>query len=277
VVDEQPLVEPENEEVPMGQPAHATSSGSRSRRYAVAFVLPTAIVALVAAATGAHVPASADAASTKILLDHYQCYRVDPSPFQPRSVVLRDQFGGSKAVVTQLQRLCSPVHKNGSLVRNPRAHLACYAIRTASFHVRQVTYTNQLGRGRLAVVKPVQLCVPSGKSLDLKVAPPPAKGLDHYQCYLVKPTTPFKSRKVALLDQFGKSAPLVVTPTSLCAPVSKNAGRVLDRQDHLVCYSLRTTTTFKVRRALIVNQFGKATMAVVTPEVLCVPSLKRLV
>jgi len=38
--------------------------------------------------------------------------------------------------------------------------------------------------------------------------------------------------------------------------VRKNGGTIRNRRDHLVCYQLEPTQ-FRVRRALIVNQFGR--------------------
>ena len=213
-------------------------------------------------------------------LDHYQCYRVDPaSAFKPRKVALVDQFGRSKAVATQLTTLCAPVRKNNGLVRNRLAHLACYPIkRTPAFRARRVTITNQFEKGtRIVIARPIQLCLPSGKSLLPGPSPRPVKGLDHYQCYLVKPLRRLKPRAVLLVDQFGKSRPTAVRMVSLCAPVRKNASPVRNKRDHLVCYQLRSAQTFHGRRAAIVNQFGKAQLTVVAPQTLCLPSLKRLV
>lgn len=214
-------------------------------------------------------------------LDHFQCYRVDPgSVFKPRTVTLADQFGRSKALVSQLTTLCAPVRKNKSLVRNRLAHLACYPIerRTPAFRSRRVTITNQFEKGtRVVVARPIQLCLPSGKSLLPGPSPHPARGLDHYQCYLVKPLRRLRPRRVLLVDQFGKSRPTAVRIVSLCAPARKNKVLIRNKRDHLACYQLRSAQTFRVRRAVIANQFGKARLAVVSPQTLCLPSLKRLI
>ena len=167
--------------------------------------------------------------------------------FKPRTVTLVDQFGRSKAVASQLTTLCAPVRKNGSTVRNARAHLVCYPIkRKPAFRSRKVVITNQFEKGtRLVVVRPVQLCVPSGKAVLPGPSPQPVKGLDHYQCYVVKPARKLRERRVSLLDQFGKSRPTVVRMVSLCAPVRKNTVPVRNKRDHLVCYQLRSTQAFR--------------------------------
>jgi hypothetical protein len=214
-------------------------------------------------------------------LDHFECYRVDPGgAFKPRTAALVDQFGRSKSLVSQLTTLCAPVRKNKGPVRNRRAHLACYPIqrRTPAFRSRRVTITNQFEKGtRLVVARPTQLCLPSGKSILPGPSPNPVKRLDHYQCYSVKPLRRLRPRRVLLVDQFGKSRPTVVRMVSLCAPVRKNKVRVRNKRDHLVCYQLRSAQSFHPRRAAIANQFGKARLVAVSPQTLCLPSLKRLI
>jgi hypothetical protein len=224
-----------------------------------------------------------DAAPAKPLitfrLDHFQCYRVDPGgTFKPRTVNLVDQFGRSRATVAQLTTLCAPVRKNKGQVRNRLAHLVCYPIRsTPAFRSRRVIVTNQFEKAtRIVVARPNQLCVPSGKAIPPN-RPRPVKGLDHYQCYLAKPTKALAPRRVLLVDQFGKSRPTVVRLVSFCTPVRKNKVVVKNARDHLACYQLRPATPFQPRRALIVNQFGNAQLTVAAPQTLCVPSLKRVV
>ena len=202
---------------------------------------------------------AATAAATAFRLDHFQCYRVKPpGAFTPRRVTLVDQFGKSKAVASQVTTLCAPVSKNRSVVRNRLAHLACYPItRKPKFRPRRATITNQFEKATpVVVVKPVQLCLPSGKTLLPGPTPHPVKGLDHYQCYLVKPRRRLPPHRVLLVDQFGKSRP---TPRcvsiSLCAPVRKNTTPVRNKRDHLACYQL-SPRPFRVRQAAIVNQFG---------------------
>lgn len=254
--------------------------GQRSNRYCGSR-LRTAFTLLFVGAVvlGAAVAGQAKtAAPAQFRLDHYQCYRVDPtSRFSPRRVGLVDQFGRSRAVVTQLFNLCPPVAKNRVRIRNRLAHLACYTLRPARFRSRTVVISNQFERaGRLVVVRPSELCLPSGKQLDPGPTPRPVRGLDHYQCYLVKPATHARVRPPFLVDQFGRSRPTIAGRARLCAPVRKNASKLVNPRDHLVCYLLRSTQRFDPRRALIANQFGQAKLVVARPDWLCVPSLKRL-
>ena len=213
-------------------------------------------------------------------LDHFQCYSIKPfGSFRPRRVALVDQFGRSKALVSQLTSFCAPVRKNTTPVRNPLAHLACYPIerRTPAFRTRVATISNQFEKVAVRIVKPVQLCVPSGKSVVPAPAPQPATGLDHYQCYSVKPLRRLRARRVVLVDQFGRSKPTVVRMVSLCAPVRKNNSPVRNKRDHLACYQLKTAQRFSPRRVTIVNQFGTALLTARAPQTLCLPSLKRVI
>ena len=263
----------------MGARATESVCGSRLFRATLALSLGALGLTLVVV-LGAQASRNATLSSElSFRLNHFQCYGVDPgSAFKPRTVALADQFGRSKALVSQLTTLCAPVRKNGGAVRNARAHLVCYPItRKPAFRSRKVVITNQFEKGtRLVVVRPVQLCLPTGKAVLPGPSPQPVKGLDHYQCYVVKPARKLRERRVSLLDQFGKSRPIVVRMVSLCAPVRKNTVPIRNKRDHLVCYQLRSTQTFRSRHVGIVNQFGKADLTVVSPERLCLPSLKRL-
>lgn len=262
--------------------ARATESvcGSRLFRATLALAMATALGLTLVAVFGAQASRKATGSGElSFRINHFQCYGVDPgSGFKPRTVTLVDQFGSSKAVASQLTTLCSPVRKNGGAVRNARAHLACYPIKSKpTFRARKVVITNQFEKGtRLVVVRPIQLCVPTGKAVLPGPSPQPVKGLDHYQCYVVKPARKLRERRVSLLDQFGKSRPIVVRMVSLCAPVRKNKEPIRNKRDHLVCYQLRSRQTFRSRHVGIVNQFGKGDLTVVSPERLCLPSLKRL-
>jgi hypothetical protein len=239
-----------------------------------------ALVVFASAGLAAAVPGDANdaARAQQFRLDHFQCYRVDPTtPFEPRRVALTDQFGRSRAVALRLFNLCAPVRKNRTLPRNREAHLACYTLRRQRFAIRQVAVTNQFQRsGRLAVVRPSELCLPTGKTLEPDVRPRPVEGLDHYQCYLVRPLTRTRVDPPVLVDQFGRSRPAVGPAVRLCAPVRKNRTVPRNRREHLVCYQLQPREPFQPRAATIVNQFGFARLVVARPEWLCLPSLKRL-
>jgi hypothetical protein len=97
---------------------------------------------------------------------------------------------------------------------------------------------------------------------------------EHYQCYSITQTT-FAPRSVTLRDQFGFKQVRVVRPVLLCTPVSKNNGLLADRVSHLVCYQIANGLVAN-KRVETTNQFGKLQFTVQTANLLCVPSLKRV-
>jgi hypothetical protein len=104
---------------------------------------------------------------------------------------------------------------------------------------------------------------------------PPGIKLDHYQCYRLSPVTKFKQQKVKLTDQFGTSTAVVVREQFLCAPVEKDGGEIINKQDHLVCYIVDGGKNAG-KKVEIVNQFGKAVLQVGGTVQICVPSLKKV-
>jgi hypothetical protein len=86
---------------------------------------------------------------------------------------------------------------------------------------------------------------------------------------------PFKAQKVKLSDQFGPSAAGVIREQFLCAPVSKNGGEVINKQDHLLCYVIKGGKNAG-KKVEITNQFGKAVLSIGGTVQLCVPSLKKV-
>jgi hypothetical protein len=258
---------------------------SRRRLHAAQLSLLVSMVTLGAAvaafagnsASGGRGPATS---ALTFRIDHFLCYRVDPTSKQTQhKVVLRDQFGVRKGVAFPLTSLCNPVRKNATGIRHLRAHLACYGLRsTTPFKRKKVVVTNQLDRSmQLVVSAPQRLCLPTGKSLRPTTFPPIPKGLDHFLCYPVKPVKPAVPHSVKLKDQFGSFPARTILPALLCNPVSKNRRAILNRRDHLVCYTLTPNTAFKPRRVAITNQFGKQTLVASATSALCVPSVKKVI
>jgi hypothetical protein len=244
-------------------------------------LLVLALAAAALAATAGSSGGSSPAASAlSFRIDHFLCYRVDPTSTQTQhKVVLRDQFGTRKGVAFPLTSLCNPVRKNATGVRHPRSHLACYVLKSSTpFTRKKVSVTNQLDRAmQLVVTAPQRLCLPTGKSLKPTTFPAIPKGLDHFLCYPVRPLKPALPHSVKLKDQFGSFAARTLAPALLCNPVSKNRRAILNRRDHLLCYTLTPNKAFKPRRVAITNQFGKQTLVASASTALCVPSLKKVI
>ena len=102
--------------------------------------------------------------------------------------------------------------------------------------------------------------------------------LDHFLCYTVEPAQTFKPRGVVVLDpQFKQRRKTsVLRPETLCNWASKNKSPVLDKRRHLLCYTTRSPQAFPTRRVIVTNQFKTVQLAVVRPNVLCLPSGKSL-
>jgi hypothetical protein len=111
-------------------------------------------------------------------VDHYKCYRVRVTPGTPlpatdRKVTVQDQFEAPAKYLTlrKPRHLCLPVDKNGEGIKNPAAHLLCYAAKPARGepkHIRRegVFVNNQFGALRMNTVKEREFCIPSIKSLS---------------------------------------------------------------------------------------------------------------
>ncbi len=211
-------------------------------------------------------------------IDHFKCYDAT-GEFRTRTVRLRDQFSsGARTVrVRRTASLCNPVSKDGSAVREPKAHLTCYATKDRTTPARRrVIVSNQFGVRRLTVLGPVALCVPSLKRRGTEApptSPDPEKRLDHFRCYDVAPLKTPKT--VTLSDQFGTGRSAVVSVTRLCNPVSKNGAPVRRPEAHLVCYTIRDRTPSGGRSVTVRNQFGVARLRARTAHRLCLPSLKQ--
>ena len=209
-------------------------------------------------------------------LEHFECYNLETKPFAARNVQLTDQFGTRDAQVTERLQLCNPVRKRNEPFSNRRAHLVCYTTSGPSLQI-PVTVRNQFGSQQLMVEEPTRLCVPSRKrELDatLKRITVP---IDHFQCYSVEPLTPLyrqgQLRRVKLRDQFHTQRGVRVgAPRQLCAPVDKNGSRIEHPVAHLVCYEINGP---RVDIDVVVkNQFERAKLVAIRPQLLCVPSAK---
>ena len=98
-------------------------------------------------------------------VDHYQCYGVKSDPIK-KEVRLKDQFGGTKAVVKGPVELCNPVSKNGEPIVNKAIHLTCYEIVEADpIPPITVLTSDQFGEHKSVVTKRHKLCLPAKKEV----------------------------------------------------------------------------------------------------------------
>ena len=104
------------------------------------------------------------------------------------------------------------------------------------------------------------------------------KGVDHYLCYEPLDLSAHAAVKVRFRDQFGAGDGIVMKPVRLCNPVDKNGQGIVNKRAHLVCYyfDLQNLPGAKKHTVLTENQFGETKMVVAKPNMICVPSFKKI-
>jgi uncharacterized repeat protein (TIGR01451 family) len=223
-------------------------------------------------------------------LDHFKCYKTRQlgTKFDPRQVVLTDQFNMQRVNVVRPEAFCAPADKDGSGINDPTAHLTCYKIRDVrgdefpKFEKERVEVTDQFGTRTLLLKKIRSLCLPSSKAPVGEVPGSPPTGLDHFKCYKTRQLgTKFDPRQVVLTDQFTTERVNVVRPEAFCAPVDKDGSGISDPSAHLACYEIRDVRgdefpKFERQRLEAGDQFGTHSLLLKKTRTLCLPSSKTV-
>lgn len=137
------------------------TAGEKAVRHAFAVTALCAVVSMAGVSA-----ATAKQHQTDVPGEHYLCYNGEYSgTFKPVNVKLADQFMTWGTAVVRVERVCTPVSKNGSGIFDKRIHLVCYNIKPGKPAGRIVEMANQLGQQRFSVGKPTMLCVPSYKKV----------------------------------------------------------------------------------------------------------------
>ncbi|MCC6850094.1 MAG: hypothetical protein IT294_16450 [Deltaproteobacteria bacterium] len=237
---------------------------------------PTRTPVLTATPTPVHTP--------EVFASHFQCYEVDRTTRAPiTGVSVVDRFGAATvdlANSTLVKRLCNPAGVNGAGAPVGPDHLTGYVISARAPRFTPITDTtvvNAFGTTHLTVVRPILLMVPSAKSLAGPPAPLDQPSIDHFQCYVVRNARTRRSR-VTVTDQFGTMTLDLKRPSRLCTAVDKRNEGILNPDDNLMCYEVRTSSgtrrfTGPGGPVYIDNQFGPDTLKVTRPTELCVPSV----
>lgn len=196
-------------------------------------------------------------------LDHFVAYEVLEGKPADRKVVLRDQFGAQDGVAVRLPRLfCVPVEKTHRdktyKINNPVDHLTVYDI-VSRDKPRSIKVADQILPAKttqLDVVRGVWLCVPSKKSLS---PPDDTNGdqLDHFRFYVTEPVK--EQASIGMRGQFDRSTKDagIVAITHFATPVSKNGGKILDKNAHLTFHRFSKPQDEPKRIVLFKNQFGE--------------------
>jgi hypothetical protein len=155
-------------------------------------------------------------------------------------------------------------------------HFACYGIgRRARFRRPTVQVADQFGSSGVRVGFAGALCAPARKNRE-----PFENRRAHLTCFAIRRTDAFRTRTVAVRNQFGPAVLNVVAPDSLCAPSSKSRRRrpaALPREiriDHFACYRVEPAAT-QPRSVTLRDQFRRSRVRVLQAVVICAPASKN--
>jgi hypothetical protein len=224
------------------------------------------------------------------VLDDFKCYETRQlgTRFDPRQVVLTDQFHTQRVNVVRPEAFCNPVDKNGEGISDANVHLTCYQISDVrgdefpAFPRQRVEASDQFGTHTLLLRSIRTLCLPSSKSAAGETPGPPPTNADHFKCYTTRQVgTRFDSRQVVLSDQFNTERVNVARPEAFCTPVDKNGEGIQDPTAHLTCYRIRDVRgdefpAFQRRRLEASDQFGTHSLLARETRTLCLPSSKTV-
>ena len=152
---------------------------------------------------------------------HLTCYHIRPvghhPAFQPRSVVVTNQFGHGHLVVKRPRSLCVPSAK--SLTKRPPGHVPvdtdhfeCYSAVGARPRTRPVSLADEFGSHMATVLRATRFCNPvsknGGKILFSRL---------HLVCYRIEPRQDVR-RVVSVRNQFGEQRLEIIRSKTLCVP-----------------------------------------------------------
>ena len=214
-------------------------------------------------------------------------------PFEPRKVLLADQFETGVFEVEELERLGAPADLDDEGIADPLTHLLAYEIERAEDEPEHekvtVRVTNRFGEIVVDTDEPDRLLVPTAKDLDNPVGVLPPGG-EHFKCYeveLAEGEPEFVAVQVFVQDQFIASqsgAPKlfdVKRPISLCNPVDKDGEGITDADRHLLCYEVKRAEGEPKHEDVsgihTFNQFGALQVDAIKVKELCVPSEKEVI
>jgi hypothetical protein len=189
------------------------------------------------------------------------------------------EIQGRKPEVPAIER--AALARHGVYPAQPRLeHFACYGIgRRARFRRPTVQLADQFGSTGARVGFAGALCAPAQKNQE-----PFENRRAHLTCFAIRRTDEFRTRTVAVRNQFGPAVLTVTAPDSLCAPSSKSPRprrrpAPLPRElriDHYTCYRVQPAVAAQPRSVRLRDQFRRARVRVLQPVVICAPASKNL-
>jgi hypothetical protein len=229
-------------------------------------------------------------ATVKLPWDHYLCYLAkDTHKQKPPPVTLIDQFDELEKTQENVKlgttdRLCNPVFEKNheQVLFDPVIHLKRYPFK-AQPRPHTVQVLNQFEEVTLNTTAAGELMVPTTKSVQPPPPSPPTGeeySYEHYKCYKLAKTPPFKAVGVTVVDQFGSHVFKVVSRLWLCNPTTKivkgTVFKIHQPERHLVCYGLKPVSE-PLRTVFTNNQFFPEELSLGPAKELCLPSLKHLI
>jgi len=159
----------------------ADDTGSLPQRVQVSNQFGLQQVLAVGRPVGLFVPSQKGVEVPPAALDHFKCYSVEGDAVG-RAITLADQFSGTvihNGSAGSPRTLCNPTAKvhDGVVtpVADPMWHLVCYDVQTDARADRSVRVRNQFVDHEAALQVPVELCVPSMKTVLPDEEKPPPK------------------------------------------------------------------------------------------------------
>ena len=213
-------------------------------------------------------------------IDHFKCYTVASTRARTRSLRVQDRFGTQTVSLRSARQLCNPAAKTAggttNAVRNPRAHLACYASAASADPPapRFVRLRNQFGTAATQTTGAQTLCVPS----RVPAGADPERALDHMRCYGVTPRAVRQS--VRLRDRFGRTSTRVARLVRLCNPAQRTlrgvTRKVARPAASLACYAIRDTSRLRARGVIVRNALERRRLRATRAETLCLPTFAQV-
>ncbi|MEK7664017.1 MAG: hypothetical protein AAB340_01010 [Patescibacteria group bacterium] len=175
---------------------------------------------------------------------HYLAYQLKTyTYFQPRPVLIENQF-----------------EKRAVLVTNPRYLLTPTGKIKAKIPIDKITS-----------LLPLNLA----NAILEKTAPSIPKNANHYLCYDIEPYD--VSTSVFVRDQFQRGNFEVIKALYLCNPVEKihneSVSEIVDQNSHIMCYEVIPHNQVN-RNVTTRDQFGLKSQNTIRTEEVCVPTIK---
>ena len=160
---------------------------------------------------------------------HLACYPIKAEGFQPKSVVITNQFQKSAPMtVVAPVTLCVPSGKAVTITAGPPLkppvvkgldNYECFSIKSAGIATHDIHVVDQFGTANGSSLQPLSLCAPAQIN-----GSPYVDSTTHLVCYGVKLGPDVKATPVSIRNRFGIATATVVKRQSLCVPSTKKLG-----------------------------------------------------